>query len=483
MKKILALTFVAIAIFSTTIMTSATSFTSYNYNSWGEAVVMPAPYTSSLAVSIESLGLKGPIIPTDMFVSPENELYILAPNANSVIVLNAKLEYLRIINRFTKEGVVTTLGKDASGIFVDKNNNILVADKSNKRAFMCNQNGEIIREYIRPTSPTYPPDVNFIPSKILEDSTGNVYILVEGLYYGAVIFDSNGGFLGFFGSNKVKVTAAILADYFWKKIMTKEQKNQLSRYIPVSYTNMCIDEKNFIYTCTDNSLRKLNPGGSDVLRARKNTFFGDAYTVWDHGKPIQTNFSDLIVEKSGIVSILDRTRGKIFQYDADSNLLFAFGGKGVQLGIFSEPVAIEYLEDKLLVLDSKKRNITVFETTRFGSLIREAVILHSIGKYDEAQKPWNEVLKADANYEMAYIGIGKAQYNLGKFENAMNSFKLGSDRENYSISKKEFRTSVSQKNFGSMASVVIAIILAIILLFNKKRIARRISARKMGGKS
>lgn len=474
-KPVYAITFIVIFILSANVITEAVSYT---YNSWNEPVKTPDAYIATEAVLGGSFGVNRFVAPTDMVVSSMNELYILDPGTNSIIVLDENLSFLRSIWKFTKNGKLSPLSKDANGIFVDENENIFIADYSNERAFVCNQSGEIIQEFVCPTSPLYPSDVKFLPSKILRDTSGNVYILIDGLYYGAIIYDINGEFQGFYGSNKVEVDASVLVDYFWKKIMTKEQKKQLARYVPIEYTNMFINDKNFIYTCTKNAFRKLNPGGKDVLRADPNTFFGDYYVVWDHGKPIQTIFSDVVVEKSGIVSLIDRTRGKIFQYSPDSDLLFAFGGNSNQLGTFKMPIAIESLNGKLLVLDSKKCSITTFEPTKFGQQVRQAIEYHSIGKYEEAQGPWHQVLNADANYELAYIGIGKSQYNLGQFKEAMASFKLGNDRNNYSIAKKEYRAEQSQENFAATATITILLIIIALFLLKSATIKKSILSKR-----
>ena len=449
---------------------AAESFKTYSYNSWDEPVETPDAYVFERAVTGESLGIARLGGPTDCFVSAQGEVYLLDPPTNRIVVLNRDLTLSREITAFTRDGEASPL-KEASGLFVTEDGAILIADKGNNRVIRCTQQGEILREYGRPDSALYPADVSFLPSKVLMDTVGNVYILVEGLYYGAVIYDADGGFQGFYGSNRVKITAQVLADYVWKKIMTGAQKEQLARYIPVSYTNMAIDGKNFIYTCTGEEVRKLNPGGKDVLRAKPTVFFGDISVVYEQGKPVKTVIADIDVEDGGIINVLDATRGRIFQYDAEANLLYAFGGIGGQDGTFRTPAAIASLDGRLLVLDTKKAGLTVFAPTPFGETVRRAVALHTAGKFDEAMEPWQEVLRADANYDMAYVGIGKALYNLGEFGEAMECFRSGGDRYNYSIAKREYRREALGQNFGLIATGVLLLCVLIVLLIKRKSAA------------
>ncbi len=53
-----------------------------------------------------------------------------------------------------------------------------------------------------------------------------------------------------------------------------------------------------------------------------------------------SSFIDVVVDDSGRYSALDATRGRIFTYDDDGNLLYIFGGLGNQMGTFTRPVAL-----------------------------------------------------------------------------------------------------------------------------------------------
>ena len=55
---------------------------------------------------------------------------------------------------------------------------------------------------------------------MIADKKGNVYVLCEDFFYGAILYDANGEFSGYFGANKVEVSIEQLKDRFWRLFMT-----------------------------------------------------------------------------------------------------------------------------------------------------------------------------------------------------------------------------------------------------------------------
>ena len=80
-------------------------------------------------------------------------------------------------------------------------------------------------------------------------------------------------------------------------------------------------------------------------------------------------------------------------------LVCAFGALGEYAGTFSKPVAIETMNDCILVLDQDKSSLTVFRTTRIGANVHEALKLYYAGDYKAAVEPWKQVIAENANYE------------------------------------------------------------------------------------
>jgi tetratricopeptide (TPR) repeat protein len=60
--------------------------------------------------------------------------------------------------------------------------------------------------------------------------------------------------------------------------------------------------------------------------------------------------------------------------------------------------------------------------------------------YTGAIAAWQEVLKYNNNFDTAYIGVGKALFREGSYEEAMEYFRAAYDEENYSNAYREVRT-------------------------------------------
>lgn len=162
---------------------------------------------------------------------------------------------------------------------------------------------------------------------------------------------------------------------------------------------------------------------------------------------------------NGVYRVLDSTRGRVFTYNEDGKLLYVIGQLGSQLGTFKNPAAVESYEDAIYVLDRDLGRITEFTVTQFGSMVNEANTLYSSGKHDEAAKLWREVLKLDANYEMAYVGIGKSLLRQGEYKEAMTYLKLGNDREYYSKALGKYRREYMRDYFSLYMTGIIAVLL------------------------
>jgi len=185
---------------------------------------------------------------------------------------------------------------------------------------------------------------------------------------------------------------------------------------------------------------------------------------------------DVVYRGNGIYSILDINRGRIFTYDDEGNLLYIFGGRGSQEGTFKNPAAIEAVGDKILVLDAYRGEIMTFSATRYGNLINKAVSLRYDGDEASAVELWKQVLELDSNFELAYIGIGKSYLAAGDNRKAMEYFRLGMDREYYSIAYKRYRDDILEDNLGYILTAVV--VLAAIRIAVSR--LRKVSAVKAG---
>jgi len=449
-----------------------TPYESYRYDYWGKPVPAPHGYEPERTYSSDEIGTSPFLTPSDIFYSPAGEFYIADTGNNRIVVTDGDFRFQREYSEFYAPEKTHTLNAP-QGVFVDSDNVIYIADSDNHRVLVSDQSGRVLHEIEQPQTDIFPENLPFKPVKISKDSHDTLYVLVENMYYGAVAYNKNGEFQRFFGSNRVNVTPAQLISLVWRKIFSHKKKDTIERYVPVAFSNICVDQDNFIYTCTKtmntlSKLKKLNAAGENVLNTVQ---FGDSEVVWTRtGVMVDTQFVDLTVDHNGYISALDFERGRIFQYDSEGNLMFIFGGKGVQSGLFMVPSAIESMGDRLIVLDSEKKNVTVFAPTTYALKVRAAMELYNKGLYDQAVEPWKDILRIDGNDYFAHSSLGKAYFDMGKYKDAMSEFYLGQDREGYSRAYNQYRTDYIRDRFVLFSIALILLIAAFFLMLKRQKV-------------
>ena len=448
MKKLLMMILLMVVAFSSLSFSIQAEETgkSYTYNHRGEAVAIPAPYQVKTIIGGSKYGFNQP---QDMAFR-NHELYVLDSQNKRVVVLDEQYKIVRKIS-FSIDGSRYEM-IEPKGIWVDEQGNIFVADRSKKIVFKADSQGVIQKEYGKPENELIDKNADYLPCKVMTDALGELYVMVENEYRGIMTFSPEGDFLGFYGSKEVTVDAELLVNKFWEIFMTEEQRENTGRNLPTEYSNMAVDKKGFVFTCSGTSndagdlVRKLNSQGIDVLQNKGG--FGDYNLGVLRGNWFNTDFNGIAVDEQGLITVLDRTWNRLFQYTSEGDLLYIYGGKGEQSGTFGTPVDVECMGDTILVLDSQYGNITVFEPTSFGNAVRSAQNYYQNGLFTESIAPWTEVLRQNSNYEFAYVGIGKAMMIQKDYQKAMKYFKLGYSHENYSIAFKRQRSIVLRDNFS-----------------------------------
>ncbi|MHB1453068.1 MAG: hypothetical protein ACYCYM_03790 [Saccharofermentanales bacterium] len=467
---------------------AAQPYEGYTYNSWGVSVPSPNSYEAEFIIDGSTIGTAPLLNPTDMLYR-NSRLYILDSGNSRILILDDKYKLIKEISAFRTADGAEVILQNPQSLYVDEQDHLIVADTDSGRVLIADMDGNILRTLGKPESDIFPDSLEFKPEKVLSDKQNNIYVLCTGFYYGAIVYDDKDRFVGFFGSNLVEVSLSQLSDIFWRTFMTKTQKSYVSKYVPVDYTSMDIDDENFIYTCSRsgnsrNEIKKLNPLGSNILQAEvtydplNKSDYGELEKLWYNGSYIDTNFIDIDVSDSEIISALDFTYGRVLQYDQDSNLLSAFGGMGSQMGLFKMPAAIENIGSDVLVLDSDKASITVFRLTEYGALVLDATLLYNEGMYQEAMSNWESVLMQNSNSELAYRGIGRAYLQQEKYVEAIRYLKIGQDRAGYSKAFSYYRTQVVRDNFPAIATILVILTLFFIFWDKIRRFIGRFFRKK-----
>ena len=170
-----------------------------------------------------------------------------------------------------------------------------------------------------------------------------------------------------------------------------------------------------------------------------------------------SHFADVTALENDVAVCLDKKRGRLFGYDDQGKLMFAFGGNGSIAGYFRKDaaIAIEHIGYDLLVLDQYDCSITVFTTTEFGNTVFSAMDQFDEGNYDEAGELWTKAMQINGNYDLAYIGIGRSLLRQEKYREAMDYFELKYDEENYSKAFKQYRKQWVEDHIGGIVVVLV----------------------------
>lgn len=483
-------------------------YVSYSYNAWSRAVPSQNGYIVKATITGSEMGLgqlsdpESPLFISeeepavlndakDFYLSPNKEFFIVDTGNNRILRTDIDFNLIACYKTFTGSNMTEEVtGPDGSlieqpisdlkspyGIFVDENDIMYIADKDNQRVIKANLDGEILMEYTRPDTELY-NSVSFYCTKVLVDAARNVYVICPAVNKGAIMFSPSGNFVGFYGANRVQVTAEVIRNKIWRKFASESQQISLEITTPVEYANFDIDDEGFIYTVTEvanvstDAVKKLNPAGNNILELTANASdlkFGDQETVPFGGKA--TRLTDVSIGDNGLINILDYTSGRVFQYDRECNLLFIFGcDQSAQKSGFDNPNAVECNGNLVYVLDGRNNDVTIFEETLFGAYVHEAVELYDRGLYEDAMDYWLEIVKRDGNYNLAYVALGRAYLNKNDYDNAIKYFKLAFENEDYDRAFESKRQDMLRDNFTLIVFVILFLIaLGVVIKILKKK--------------
>lgn len=437
---------------SSTLSVRAEEGYTYNYDWWGDVQYSPDAYEVAGVYTSVDLGLEQQLSsPQGIFVSGE-QVYICDTGNNRIIQLKRtdvdSFSVERIIDSF-QGGDGNNSFNGPSDIAVSEDGYLYIADMNNGRVLKLDSNLNYVMMFEKPTDATFDQAVSFLPNKISIDSAGRVYCVAVNVNQGLIKFEADGSFSGYVGATNVTYD---FADYIWKKLATKEQRAQLESFVPTEYDNLYMDHEGFIYVCTTNvseadldagnadPIRKLNLMGKDILVRNGNWFIiGDIYWAAGGGYSGPSLITDITALENDVYVGLDKVRGRLFAYDDQGRMLFAFGGNGNMDGYFKKPVAIEHMGNDLFVLDSQDNSMTVFSPTTYGKNIYTAIEQFQAGNYEASGESWQAVMDQNGNYELAYIGIGRSLLRQKKYHEAMEYFELKLDEDNYSKAFKQYR--------------------------------------------
>ena len=497
---------------------ASSAYQTYTYSIDGKALYSPDAYSASKTVrsadlafasfypnaSADSLKKLTKLDnPGDMVTDSEKKVYIADSGNNRIVVLSRYLELDYIISDFINDKGNPDSFTNPQGVFVvnpknGDNGEIWVCDTDHNRLVVFDRVTFEFKKIIdQPQSQLFDSDAVYKPVAMAIDQYGRIYVVSSTTYQGIIVMDSEGEFVGFIGAQAVTISAWQI---LWRKLQTDEQKKVSAKLISTEYNNISITEDGFVYVTTSSiaessvqgaingksksgtylPVKLLNPSGEEIMR--RNGFWPPAGEI-DYSTDSTDTYhgvstiTDVAVGPEKTWSIIDEKRQKIYTYDFNGNLLFAFGDKGSLLGSISNIEAICYQGDTLLVLDKGNDGcIVVYERTKYGDLLIQAISAQNSLDYDEAIDCWKEVLQRNSNFDAAYVGIGNAMYRSGSYKDALAMYEVAYDTANWSEAYKEVRKEWMSKWFLLVIVLIVGVIVGVIKWFQyAAKVNKRVS--------
>ncbi len=418
----------------------------------------------------------------DMFTASDNKIYILDSGNGRIIVLDSDYSLSTVIDKFTYKNSVEKLAKP-QGLFVKDDGTIYIADTENSRVLLTDNNGQILRIITLPKSDLIPEKFDFYPIRIISDNNGFLYVLTRGSYYGAMLFDADYSFIGFFGANTVVTSVLDGISAMFSSIFETNAKLAVSaKKLPYQFSDFDIDRNGFFYTVSNNDqkatgqVRKLNLAGNDILKYNDGESnnssvqynFGETKNYFDKtGRESKQLFCSISVDDDGYIFTVDNIYGKIYEYDSACNSITVFGGgmsKGSQKGVFSYPTAVENNGTDVFVADAHTNEITVFSLTEYGRLVRTANNYTLKNDHTNAVGVWKEVLRYCSTSTLAYSGLTKAALSVEDYPKVFDYSKKANDKESYAIAFDMLKKEYIANNLWWIILIIIVLIVGTVLI-------------------
>ena len=484
MKKI---TSVILLILSLTLIVSAmtvgvaasSAYQTYTYSISGTALYSPDAYSAEQALIYTDMKLPMDLKnPKDMITDKDGNVYIADTDNNQIAILNRYFEFQAYITTFYNGAGNNDKLVAPQGVFVT-DDSIWVCDTGNNRLVEFDKKTLDFKQIIDPPeSQLLSDNAAYKPVAMAIDPYGRIYVVSSSTNQGVIVMNSDGAFVGFIGAQAVTISAW---EIIWRSFQTDAQRKLTAAKTSVIYNNIAISDEGFIYVTTSGidpssvgnaitskdrtgkyaPVKMLNPSGDEIMR--RNGFWPPAGEIDFKTSGGVSTLVDVATGPEKTWSIVDTKREKIYTYDFNGNLLFAFGDTGTMLGSISNVCAIAYQGTKMLILDSGSNSLIIYNRTEYGDMLIQAIAAENSLDYDYAIECWEKVLQRNSNFDAAYVGIGNALYRSADYEEALEYYEKAYDTSNWSESYKMVR----KEWMSSWLIPVVALIIVLIVLILK----------------
>ena len=483
LSKILILSLAFVLLFGVVYSSAYVAYDTYTYSISGKQMLSPTAYSTNNAITSVDMGLlnkdkfANPIAlngASDIVTDDLGNVYIADVGNNRIVVLNKYYKVINIIDSYYDDAGQEVKFNKPNGLFItdasktaDGSSYIYVCDTENKSIVVFDREYKYVRTITPPPSPLL--DVTrFKPVAVAVDIYGRIFVVADQTEEGVIVLSNTGEFTGYIGAQKVSYS---IIDIIWRKFQSKEQLAQQTRNIPSVYNNLTVDDDGFVYATSDkvneseqfkaikskasdySPVKKLNSTGHEIMK--RNGFFDPGGEVDIFYAKEVSKISDVALGPEGMWTILDYKRSRLFTYDQQGNLLFAFGdggeyGKGDDIlgnGENFKAITYQTVDDTsyILVLDKTMTGdkLIVYSPTEYCETIISALRNQNEHDYDSSIRYWQEVLTKNNNFDLAYIGIGKALFSQGKYQEA------------YEVLQNAYETTYASKAFAEVRKEII----------------------------
>ena len=521
--KILVLSLVFVLIFGAVASSAYVAYDTYTYSISGKQMLSPAAYSTNTSLTSTDMGLKDKFGglqldgAEDIVTDELGNVYIADAGNNRIVVLNKYYYVTNVIDTYYNNAGEPIKFNHPEGVFVtdpnktsDGSSYIYVCDTKNKAIVVFDREYNYVRTISAPESPLLDANL-FFPNAVAVDIYGRIFVVSEQIYKGVIVLSSDGDFTGYIGAQK---TASSILDVIWRKFQTEEQRNQSTQKITEPYNNVTVDDDGFVYATTDkiaeteqlkaikskasdySPVKKLNSTGHEIMK--RNGFFDPGGEVDVFYAKDVSKISDVALGPQGMWTILDYKRSKLFTYDQQGNLLFAFGdggeyGQGGELlgnGEKLKAITYQTIDDTsyLIVLDetndtSNKYKLVVYSPTEYCETIISALRNQNEHNYDSSIRYWQDVLTKNNNFDLAYIGIGKALFSQGKYQEAYEVLQNAYETKYASKAFAEVRKDAIGSWILLIAVVAIGLIIGIVKFLGYAKRKNKETSLKVGRKT
>ena len=463
----------------------------------------------------------------DIVADHDGNLVVVDKTTNRVVILNkydfkvmgALGDYYDEYGRKQSLNAPTGVFVTDPDLMVDGSNEIFVCDNGNARIVIFDAQTYAYKRTIEsPDNPLlHKNDINaFVPYAIAVDKYGRIFVVSHACHQGVIVLSNDGDFTGFIGSQKVNADSI---SQLWNKLFNKG-KNTGAQNLATPFNNITVDDDGFVYVTINftkqedldkqyknikskesafSPVKKLNSTGVEIMK--RNGFFDPGGEVDILLSSEVSKIVDVALGPEGTWTILDTakssagsSRSRTFTYDSNGNLLFAFGDSGEQIGNGEDYLAMTYQvlnKDEadevynLVVIDKTKTGIqlVIYNPTEYCEKIIAALRNENDHRYSDTITAWQDVLTSNNNFDLAYIGIGKALFNQGEYDEAMKMLSSAYETEYYAKAFAEKRKDILSVWMIPLIILCIALIVLIAKFLGWAKKINKATALKVGKKT